>query len=234
MAHRSLAATFFAPLIALLGLVLSITAGTVLRWHEPVGGRLVWLAALIGILAIRTPHSLRNRTNVIIDTRNDLTERVLLAAVCLAGLALPLVLVTTPLLAFADYDLPAWATAVGAAMQLPMLWLFWRSHADLAGNWSPGLELRQDHGLVTHGIYTHVRHPMYAALWLWASSQPLLLHNWLGGALGIPAFAAMYALRIPREEAMMHDRFGAAWDAYAERTGRLLPRLRQEDRRRHD
>jgi protein-S-isoprenylcysteine O-methyltransferase Ste14 len=94
-------------------------------------------------------------------------------------LVLPLVLVATPLLAFADYDLPAWATVVGAAVQLPLLWLFWRSHTDLAGNWSPGLEVREEHGLVTHGIYTHIRHPMYAALWLWALSQPLLLYNWI-------------------------------------------------------
>jgi hypothetical protein len=32
----------------------------------------------------------------------------------------------------------------------------------------------------------------------------------------------------------MHDHFGAAWDAFAARTGRLLPRLRQEARRCHD
>lgn len=234
MARRSLASTLLAPLIALLGLALLIAAGAILRWREPAGGRLVWLAALIAILAIRTPHSLRNRENAIVDSRNDRTEKALLTAVCLAGLVLPLVLVTTPLLAFADYDLPAWATAVAAAVQLPLLWLFWRAHTHLAGNWSPGLEVREDHGLVTHGIYTHIRHPMYAALWLWALSQPLLLHNWIAGALGIPAFAAMYVVRTPREEAMMHDHFGAAWDAYAARTGRLLPRLRQDDRRRQD
>ena len=65
-------------------------------------------------------------------------------------------------------------------------------------------------------------------------SQPLLLHNWIAGAFSIPAFAPMYLVRTLREEAMMHDHSGAAWDAYAARTGRLLPRLRQDDRRRHD
>ena len=58
--------------------------------------------------------------------------------VWLAGLVLPLIHLTTGLLAPADYLLPDWATAAGAALQIPVLWLFWRSHADLGGTgaWS--------------------------------------------------------------------------------------------------
>jgi protein-S-isoprenylcysteine O-methyltransferase Ste14 len=38
------------------------------------------------------------------------------------------------------------------------VWLFWRSHADLGRNWSPSLELREGHELVTEGVYRYVRH----------------------------------------------------------------------------
>ena len=40
------------------------------------------------------------------------------------------------------------------------------------------------------------------------------------------AFAAMYAYRSQAEEAMMVDRFGDAYRAYAARVPRLLPRPR--------
>lgn len=33
-------------------------------------------------------------------------------------------------------------TGQAGGLQLPFLWLFWRSHADLDRNWSPGLESR--------------------------------------------------------------------------------------------
>ena len=56
----------------------------------------------------------------------------------LAMMLLPLTYLVTPLFRFADYILPDWATAIGAAVQVPFLWLFWRSHVDLGRNWSPG------------------------------------------------------------------------------------------------
>ncbi|MCC7267319.1 MAG: hypothetical protein IT546_08265 [Caulobacteraceae bacterium] len=52
-----------------------------------------------------------------------------------------------------------------------------------------------------------------------------MIHNWIGGFAVIPAFAAMWFIRVPREEAMMRQRFGAAWDAYVARSGRLAPPL---------
>ncbi|EAU68309.1 isoprenylcysteine carboxyl methyltransferase [Stigmatella aurantiaca DW4/3-1] len=65
---------------------------------------------------------------------------------------------------------------------------------------------------------------MYASIWTSSLAQPVLIHNWIAGSLVIPAFAAMWFLRVPREEAMMRERFGATWDAYAQRAGRLLPK----------
>ena len=112
----------------------------------------------------------------------------------------------------------------GALLQVPCLWLFWRSHADLGRNWSPGLEVREDHSLITRGVYARIRHPMYAAIWISVLAQPLLIQNWIAGFLVAPAFAAMWFIRVPKEEAMMRLQFGKAWEAYCVRAGRLLPR----------
>lgn len=61
---------------------------------------------------------------------------------------------------------------------------------------------------------------MFAAM----MAQPLLIRNWIAGFLVIPAFAAMWFIRVPNEKAMMRARFGGAWDACCARAGRLFPR----------
>lgn len=85
------------------------------------------------------------------------------------------------------------------------------------------LELRDGHELVTHGMYRTIRHPMYASIWLWSLAQGMLLANWLAGWSVLPVFAAMYFLRVPREERLMVEAFGDAYREYARRTGRVVP-----------
>lgn len=221
--NRSMMTSLPAVATMLLALLLIVLA--VLRGQDNGWGALVWLTVFILMCAIRTPHSLRNRANVVVEARKDTTEMVLLVAMFVTMMVLPLLQLAIGLFAFADYPLPEWATWIGAIAQLPFVWLFWRSHADLGRNWSPGLEVREDHALVTKGIYGRIRHPMYAAIWISALTQPLLIHNWIAGFLVIPAFAAMWFIRVPNEEAMMRARFGEAWDAYCARAGRLFPRL---------
>ena len=62
--------------------------------------------------------------------------------------------------------------------------------------------------------------------WLFALAQPLLVQNWLAGALAVPGFALLYFLRVNEEERLMLDSFGEEYRAYMARTGRLWPRWR--------
>jgi len=89
--------------------------------------------------------------------------------------------------------------APGGALFLQAPWLLWRSHADLAESFSPGLQIREDHRLVTTGVRERVRHPMYAAHLLWAVAQLLLLQNWIAGLAFLVASIPLYVARIPRE-----------------------------------
>ena len=77
----------------------------------------------------------------------------------------------------------------------------------------------------TQGIYGLLRHPMYASQWLWSLAQPLLLHNWIAGFIGLLAFIPLYFIRVPKEERMMEDAFGAEYRAYRDRVGGVIPRL---------
>ncbi len=216
-----------APVVmtTMVGTVLLVAALAMSAWSGAGWGSVVWLVCSVVQLAIRTPHLVRNRSNLIAVRRADRLERCLFVLVSLTGLVLPLIYVSTGLFAAADYALPGWATAAGAALQIPSLWLFWRSHADLGRNWSPGLEVREGHTLASRGVYARVRHPMYAAIGLSLLSQALLIPNGIAGALALPAFAALLAVRIPREEAMMRETLGDAYVTYAACTRRLVPRV---------
>jgi protein-S-isoprenylcysteine O-methyltransferase Ste14 len=86
--------------------------------------------------------------------------------------------------------------------------LLWRSQADLGRSWMGALAIKEEHALVTQGVYRHIRHPMYAAQWLWGIAQALLLQNWIGGLGMLAAFMPLYLYRVPREEQMMLELFG--------------------------
>lgn len=188
-------------------------------WHEQV-----WAAAFLIMMVLRTPFSIRNRKNSIARDKNDATEAALLFGMFMGMMILPMVHIAFRPFSFADYTLPYWLTVAAAILQVPALFLFWRSHADLGRNWSPGLEVREDHSLVTRGVYNYMRHPMYAALWLLAITQPLLMQNWISGAFVVAVYIIFWFLRIPKEEAMMLEEFGDDYKAYQETTGRLWPK----------
>jgi protein-S-isoprenylcysteine O-methyltransferase Ste14 len=187
--------------------------------------KIIFLAGLVVTAVIRNPYLRANRANKMTDVRKTPLEKGLLAGAFIGMMLLPILHVLTPLFRFADYAQPRWLDAAGIVVWMVMLWLFWRSHHDLGTNWSATLEVREGHTLITHGVYEKIRHPMYAAIWLWALGQGLLLRNWVAGWAGLLAFGTLYFLRVRHEERMMLDQFGTDYQRYRERTGRLLPKF---------
>lgn len=89
----------------------------------------------------------------------------------------------------------------------------------------PGAAVFQDHQLVTSGAFRFVRHPIYSAhvaLWLGAALGTL---NWLLLALWPFYVLSIVLVPIRQEERLLREKFGAAYDAYAARTGPLFPKL---------
>lgn len=123
----------------------------------------------------------------------------------------------------ANYPYSPVQFALGTLVFAFALWLFRRTHADLGRNWSVTLEIKDNHNLITGGVYRYVRHPMYSAFFLWALAQLILIPNWIAGPAGIVGFGILYAFRIGREEQMMLDTFGDEYRAYSARTARLIP-----------
>jgi protein-S-isoprenylcysteine O-methyltransferase Ste14 len=186
---------------------------------------LFYLASYVVFVAMRGAFQAKSDARPVVHTERGGLEPVLLALVALGVMIIPIVYIATPWLDAFDFPAIPLIQIVGAAALVAGLILFWRAHIDLETNFSRTLEIRESHGLVTHGVYRLMRHPMYAAIWLFVIGQGLILPNWVAAASGIISFAFMYFLRVPREEALMMAAFGDAYRAYARVTPRLALRF---------
>jgi protein-S-isoprenylcysteine O-methyltransferase Ste14 len=189
----------------------------------PLVGKVCWVLGVVGWFIIRYPHDRRSRRTPRRIRRARAREIGLMAISGSGLLVVPVIYVFSGEPRFANYSFHAWQAAWGAAIFLAALWLFYRTHEDLGRNWSVTLEVREQHTLVTDGVYSRVRHPMYSAFWLWALAQALLLPNWIAGPAGLVGFGTLFAFRVHEEEQMMIDLFGDEYRRYMERTARIVP-----------
>ena len=192
---------------------------------------LVFVAGFVVYTATRGVFEQRCRGVASQSRHLDGRELALLGITAVGVVLLPALYLLSSWLDFAAVVLPPWVPWCGACLMVAGLWLFWRSHRDLGANWSVTLEVRVDHRLVDHGVYARVRHPMYAAIFLFSIAQGLLLANWLAGWSACVAFGVLYLLRVRREEGLMLATFGDAYAGYMRRTGRLWPRWGAESAR---
>jgi len=102
-----------------------------------------------------------------------------------------------------------------------VLWCFAAFVSDGRGTPSP---LAPPSALVRRGPYAVVRNPMYVATAAIIAGEGLLIARPLLLACTALYLAAMAMLVWRVEEPLLRRRHGAAWDAYAARVGRWLPR----------
>jgi protein-S-isoprenylcysteine O-methyltransferase Ste14 len=150
---------------------------------------------------------------------------VVVIVIASAGMLLPWLWLATPALAFADYSTHPLALIVGTVLLGWGLWLLHRTNGDLGSNWSASLELKEDHRLVTEGVYRRIRHPMYLSLLLFAAGQTLALPNYVAGPTSLVAMIILVVFRLPAEERLMLEAFGEDYEAYQQRSSRLVPGL---------
>lgn len=194
---------------------------------SPLIAKIIYLLGYwIANFVIRAPYIKSRRQWPVYLNRKTPRDTALFLLVSMGGFLIPLLYVFTPLLSFADYRIPLWIGLLGVVLLIAADWLFWRSHKDLGANWSPVLEIREGHKLVTGGIYRRIRHPMYTSLWLLVIAQAMILPNYVAGFSGLVPFAILYLFRVSSEERMMIEQFGSEYQRYVEKTGRLLPKLR--------
>jgi protein-S-isoprenylcysteine O-methyltransferase Ste14 len=127
-------------------------------------------------------------------------------------------------MAWSKIGLPEWArwlgVGLGFACTLGVYWLF----SSIGNSITPTSATRREHQLVTRGPYRWVRHPLYTIGSSLFVAFGMMADNWFIAALGMLAFIGM-ALRTPKEEANLVEKFGEEYIRYMNATGRFLPKI---------
>ena len=152
----------------------------------------------------------------------------MMTAIRIGGLILwltPLVYLINPAwMAWSRIGLPEWVRWLGVVLGIfcafGIYWLF----SSIGSGITPTSATRKEHKLVTSGPYRWVRHPLYTVGSSMFIAFGMMADNWFIALLGILAFIAM-AIRTPKEEANLIEKFGDEYRQYMKRTGRFFPKL---------
>lgn len=153
---------------------------------------------------------------------------VLMTIIRIGGLMLwlsPFVYLINPVwMAWSKIGLPEtvrWlGIGIGVLCVAGIYWLF----SSIGSGITPVSATRREHKLVTNGIYRYVRHPLYTIGSSLFISFGMMADNWFIILLGTLAFFVM-AIRTPKEEANLIEKFGDEYSEYMKQTGRFLPKL---------
>jgi protein-S-isoprenylcysteine O-methyltransferase Ste14/pimeloyl-ACP methyl ester carboxylesterase len=116
------------------------------------------------------------------------------------------------------FPTPGWLRWAGVGLGIASLGLFVWTHVVLGRFWSPYVQLRPGHRVITAGPYARLRHPMYCAIVGWMTSLGLVAANWI--PLACAALGTLqFFLRIRGEQKMMLQEFGDEYREYMKRTG---------------
>jgi len=122
--------------------------------------------------------------------------------------------------------LPVWAAAIAIALALTGTWFCVAAVRTLGKQWSITARVLEQHELVTSGPYNIVRHPIYTGMWALQLATTIAFSSWIWWGL-VPISTAIYYLgtmvRVSREEKLLREQFGPAFDEYARRVPALLP-----------
>ena len=152
----------------------------------------------------------------------------MMTAIRIGGLILwlsPLVYLINPAwMAWSKIGLPEWVrwlgVGIGILCAFGIYWLF----SSIGSGITPVSATRKEHKLSTSGIYRWVRHPLYTIGSSFIVSFGMMADNWFIILMGVLAFIGM-AVRTPKEEANLIEKFGDEYREYMKRTGRFLPKV---------
>ncbi len=92
----------------------------------------------------------------------------------------------------------------------------------LRNRFSGLVAIQPGHRLETHGIYGLIRNPSYLGMLITSLGWVLAFRSGVGVLL-VAALLVPLVARIRAEERLLREHFGAEYDAYCQRTWRLLP-----------
>ncbi len=105
--------------------------------------------------------------------------------------------------------------AAGGVLRLAPVFVLGRRFSGLVA-------IQPEHRLVTSGLYGVIRHPSYLGLFVLSLGWGLAFRSGVGVILAVLTLPVVLA-RIDAEERLLSETFGAEYEAYRNRTWRLIP-----------
>lgn len=93
----------------------------------------------------------------------------------------------------------------------------------LGKNFSRDVEVSDEQELISHGIYKHIRHPLYLGLFLLTIAVPLYVGNILVFLLSIVLMFISINIRIKEEEAFMEEILGERYLSWKNQRYKFIP-----------
>jgi protein-S-isoprenylcysteine O-methyltransferase Ste14 len=203
--------------LAYLGLAILGSGGLAAFFSHPA------LIALTVALFVMSGVALYSEGNLSPGVREDRGNRWVIAAFGLIGVLAAYLPAYTDRRGFwtLDGETVRWLGVVlfaaGGALRLWPVFVLGRRFSGL-------VTIQPGHELVTSGVYRVIRHPSYLGLLINSLGWGLAFRSGVGvllTALLIPPLLA----RIHAEERLLRTQFGGEYDAYCNRTWRLIPGL---------
>ncbi len=195
--------------------------------HDEAWFRLALVIVILITMAIGIPHRMKAASSG--ERISHKEEGYLFAATLrLSGLLLWIstlaYLLFPTSISWASIPIPLWLRWFGVIAAISSTTLFYWTLSSLGNNLTDTVVTRKDAVLVTHGPYRWVRHPFYICAALLMASVTILAANSLIG-LGSLLVLTLLAIRTPKEEQMLIERFGDYYRQYIETTGKFFPRF---------
>ncbi len=212
-------------------LVLAAVAGTlfylglaVLGWGGPAAFfSHPALVALSIVFLVLTVVSLFSGGNISSGVREDRGNRWVLVIFSVFGLLSGYLPAYTDRIDFLTVggDAVRWVgvllAVVGGALRIWPVFVLGRRFSGLVA-------IQEGHRLVTTGVYAVIRHPSYLGMIVLSLGWAIAFRSGVGVLLVLLLLWPLIA-RIRAEDALLHETFGAEYEAYRARTSRLIPGL---------
>lgn len=154
--------------------------------------------------------------------------RVLMTLIRIGGLVLwlsPLIYLLDPAwMTWSKIGLAEWVRWLGVGIGILCVGLIYWLFRSIGSGITPTSATRKQHTLITNGPYRWVRHPLYTVGSSMFLALGLMADSWFIAGLGVLTFLLM-AIRTPKEEANLIEKFGNEYREYMKHTGRFFPKV---------
>ena len=111
------------------------------------------------------------------------------------------------------------------------VWLAIAAIKELGKQWSLEARVLEGHNLITTGVYSTVRHPIYTAMLGMLISTGLSWSHWIAIVFGLVVFLVGTKIRTNLEEALLREAFGEEFENWKAKVPGLIPYLKTQRQR---